>query len=140
MLAVAARTPALNPEDINMAATADITLADYSSTNKTFSPSIAVANGSQYADVASTASQPRTLQIKHIMQPANASTGVDVHTVSFAHTVLDSVTSKPYTASVGLTIRVPRVGPTLANRRDLWTFIKNFLTDTNVEKLLIGGF
>lgn len=123
-----------------MAATADIVLADYASVNKTFSPSIAVPNGSQYADVSSTASQPRTLQIKHIMQAANASTGVDVHTVSFAHTVLDSVTSKPYTVSLSMTFRVPRTGPNLTNRRDLWSFAKNFLTDTNVEKLLLGGF
>lgn len=123
-----------------MAATADIVLADYSSTNKTFSPSIAVAGGFRYADTASTASQPRTLQVKHIMQAANASTGTDVHTISFAHTVLDSVTSKPYTVSVSTTIKVPRVGPTLGNRRDLWSFLKNFLTDANVEKLLLGGF
>lgn len=123
-----------------MAASADIVLADYSAANKTFSPSIAVANGSQYVDVSSTVTSPRTLQIKHIMQPASGNTGADVHTVSFAHTVLDSVTSKPYTASIALTLRVPKVGPTIGNRRDLWTFVKNFLTDANVEKLLIGGF
>ena len=122
-----------------MAATVDITLADYSAANKTFTPSITVKNGYQYNDTSSTVASPRTVQIKHTMLAANAASGSDVHSVSFGHTVLDTA-GKPQTAVVGVTFRVPRAGPTLGNRRDLWTFVKNFLTDTNVEKLLIGGF
>lgn len=122
-----------------MAATADITLADYSAANKTFTPSIAIKGGYQYNDTSSTVAGPRTLQVKHSMLGPSANNSTDVHTVSFGHTVLDSV-GKPYTAVVSMTFRIPRAGPTIGDRRDLWTFIKNFLTDANVEKLLIGGF
>lgn len=122
-----------------MAATADITLADYSAANETFTPSIAIKGGYQYNDTSSTVASPRTLQVKHSMLSPSANTSTDVHTISFGHTVLDSV-GKPYTAVVSLTFRIPRAGPTIGNRRDLWTFVKNFLTDANVEKLLIGGF
>lgn len=123
-----------------MAATSDLILADYSAANKTFTPAIAISNGYQYSDTSSTIASPRTLQVKHITLPASAQTGVETHSVSFGHTVVDSVTGKPFTAVATLTLRVPRTGPTLGDRRDLWTFIKNFLTDVNVEKLLIGGF
>lgn len=123
-----------------MAATADITLADYSAANKVFTPAIAIANGYQYSDTASTIASPRTLQVKHVTLPASAQTGVETHSVSFGHTVVDATTGKPFTAVATLSFRIPRTGPTLGNRRDLWTFVKNFLTDTNVEKLLIGGF
>lgn len=122
-----------------MAATADIILPDYSATSKTFTPSIALKGGFQYNDTSSTVASPRTLQVKHTMLAPNVSNGTDVHSISFGHTVLDSV-GKPYTVVAGLTFRVPRAGPSIGNRRDLWTFIKNFLTDANVEKLLIGGF
>lgn len=128
------------PLEVTMAATADIVLADYSAANKTFTPSVAVSNGNQYADVSSTVASPRSLTVKHVLLPASAQTGVEVHSLAFAHTAVDSVSGKMYTVSVTLTFRVPRTGPTLGNRRDLWTFVKNFLTDTNIEKLLIGGF
>lgn len=123
-----------------MAATTDITLADYSAASKTFTPSVAIANGSQYQDTGSSIASPRTLQVKHILLPASAQTGVETHSISFGHTVVDAVNGKPFTAVATLTLRIPRTGPTLGNRRDLWTFVKNFLTDANIEKLLIGGF
>lgn len=123
-----------------MSATIDISLADYSAASKTFTPAVQIANGYQYSDTSSTVNSPRTLQVKHVMLPVSAQTGVDVHTVSFAHTVPDGTLGKNFTASVALTLRIPRTGPTLTNRRDLWTFIKNFLNDANVEKLLIGGY
>jgi hypothetical protein len=122
-----------------MAATSDIVLADYSAANKTFTPSVQVSGGFAYADTSSTVASPRSLTVKHTVLAASAATGTEVHSMNFAHTVVDSVGS-PQTVSATLTFRVPRTGPTLANRRDLWTFVKNFLTDTNVEKLLIGGF
>lgn len=123
-----------------MAATTDITLADFSATNKVFTPAVAIANGYQYSDTGSTIASPRTLQVKHILLPASAQTGVETHSISFGHTVADAVTGKPFTAVATLSLRIPRTGPTLNNRRDLWTFVKNFLTDANIEKLLIGGF
>ena len=122
-----------------MAATSDITLADYSATNKVFTPSVAVNGGYQYADTASSIASPRTMTVKHSVLPASAQSGVEVHSIQFNHTVADSL-SKQQTVGAVLTFRVPRTGPTLANRRDLWTFVKNFLTDANVEKLLLGGF
>lgn len=122
-----------------MAATSDIILNDYGAVAKTFTPSVSVANGFQYSDTGSSIASPRTLQVKHVVLPANAQSGTEVHSLSFAHTVPDSLGANR-TASVALTFRVPRTGPTLANRRDLWSFVKNFLTDANIEKLLIGGF
>jgi len=123
----------------SMSATSDITLADYSAANKTFTPAVQVANGYSYSDTASTVASPRSLVVKHVMLAANAKTGTEVHSIAFNHTVVDSLGS-PQTASCVFTLRVPRTGPTLANRRDLWTFTKNFLSDANVEKLCIGGF
>lgn len=123
-----------------MAATSDLVLADYSAANKTFTPAVAIKNGYQYQDTSSTIASPRTLQVKHVVLPASAQTGVETHSASFGHTVVDATTGKPFTAVATVTFRIPRTGPTLGNRRDLWTFIKNFLTDANVEKLLIGGF
>lgn len=122
-----------------MAATSDIILADYSAANKTFTPSVAVSGGYQYADTASSIASPRTLTVKHSVLPASAQSGVEVHSLQFNHTVADTL-SKQQTTGLTVTFRVPRTGPTLANRRDLWTFAKNFLSDANVEKLLLGGF
>lgn len=122
-----------------MAATSDLTLKNFADANVTFTPSVAVAGGFQYADSSATPASPRTLTIKHALLAANAANGTETHSLRFDHTVADSLGAMR-TASATLTFRIPRSGPNLANRRDLWTFVKNFLTDANVEKLVIGGF
>lgn len=122
-----------------MAATSDVTLADYSAANKVFTPSVSVKGGYVYADTASSIASPRTMTVKHTVLAASAQTGNEIHSVQFNHTVADPL-GRNQTVGLTLTFRVPRTGPTLANRRDLWSFVKNFLTDANVEKLLLGGF
>jgi hypothetical protein len=122
-----------------MAATSDIILNDYAAAAKTFTPAVQVSGGYSYADTTSSVASPRNLVIKHVMLAASAKTGTEVHSINFNHTVADSL-GNPQTISTTLTFRVPRTGPTVGHRRDLWSFIRNFLTDANVEKLLIGGF
>lgn len=122
-----------------MAATSDISLNDYAGVAKTFTPSVAVSGGYQYADTSSVPGSPRTLTVKHSMLSANSANGTEVHSLRFDHTVADSLGAMR-TAGFTLTMRIPRTGPTLGNRRDLWSFVKNFLNDSNVEKLALGGF
>lgn len=122
-----------------MAATSDITVADHGTTNRTFTPAVQVKDGYQYGDTSATAASPRTLTVKHVMGNPTAQSAVDVHVVSLAHTVADDA-GLPRTASLTMTLRVPHSGPTSANRLDLVSFVKNFLTDANVAKLEIGGF
>lgn len=123
-----------------MAATSDIPLLAHDGTTTiVFTPSVAVANGSEYADTVSTAASPRRLVVKHVLSNVGNPSSSDVHSLSFSHHVADSVgVLRP--ASVTLTFRVPHAGPTADNRLDLVAFVKNFLTDANVTKLLIGGF
>lgn len=122
-----------------MAATSDLVLKNFASANVTFTPSVAVTGGFQYADSSATPGSPRTLTVKHALLAANAANGTETHSLRFDHTVADSLGSMR-TTSATLTFRIPRTGPNLANRRDIWSFVKDFLTDVNVEKLVLGGF
>lgn len=122
-----------------MAATSDLILKNFASADVTFTPSVAVTGGFQYADSSATPASPRSLTVKHALLAANAANGTETHSLRFDHTVADSLGAMR-TASVTLTFRIPRSGPSLANRRDLWSFVKNFLSDANVEKLALGGF
>lgn len=122
-----------------MAATSDITLADHSATNKTFTPAVQVKNGYQYGDTSAAAASPRTLTVKHVMGSPGVLGSVDVHSLSFAKTAADDA-GNPRTASVTVTLRVPHSGPSAADRLDLVAFTKAILSDVNVAKLEIGGF
>lgn len=122
-----------------MAATSDIVLADHGTSNKTFTPAVQVKDGYQYGDTSQPAGNPRTMTVKHIMGNPSSLNAVDVHSVTFAKTVVDDA-GFPRTATATLTLRVPHSGVTQGLRLDNTEFIKNFLTDANIAKLEIGGF
>lgn len=92
---------------------------------------------SERIDSASTATQPRKLAIRHTVQGKGVA-AVDRHLVQFSDTKLDAA-GNPVTAVVNLTIAVPRSSTiTATNIKDLWYFVKNFVTDANLDSLKLG--
>lgn len=88
-----------------------------------------------YIDVASALSTPRTFSISH--QMTTAQKGVDRHLIKVTKTALDAA-SQPCTATLNVTLNVPRTGTTRADVDDLIAIAKDFLITANVDKVLRG--
>lgn len=93
------------------------------------------ASKSNYLDVASTLSTPRTMSLGH--QMSTSPSGVDRHLVKLTKTVLDA-NSKQQTATINLTINMPRVGIVRGDIDDLVAMLKEFLVTANMDKLVRG--
>lgn len=121
-----------------MAATTDISINNQSAVAKTFTPSIAVANGYDYRETSSPISAPSTLRVTHVLPAASSSANTKAG-VRFTKVALNSA-SQIRTGYIDVTISVPKDGVTAADVSDMGAYVRNFLSDANITKLLLGGF
>lgn len=112
-----------------------IVLKNAAAANVTMSRLSDDASKSNYLDISSTLSTPRTLSIAH--QMSNSPNGVDRHLVKLTKTVLDGQ-SKPQTGTLNITLNIPRLGIVRADVDDLIAMAKDFLITGNVDKLVRG--
>lgn len=104
----------------------------------TFNPTILVSGGTQYVDSGSSTSSPRVAIIKHTMPPLNQTKALETHLLQFQHLVADAV-GNPFFATVNVTVKMPRVGPTRANLDDLLAFVSSFISDSTKMSAFIQG-
>lgn len=114
-----------------------VNINDAAAAAKTFTKVSNDVDEANFLDSSTTLSAPRALSIKHTMAKSGNVSGVDRHLVSFQHTVLDAA-NKPITATVNVTLAVPRATITRTNVDDLIAFAKNFFTTSNTTSLLNG--
>lgn len=112
-----------------------IVLKNAAAANVTMSRISDDATKSNYLDVASTLSAPRTLSLGH--QMSTSPNGVDRHLIKLTKTALDG-TSKPQTLTTNLTLNVPRLGIVRTDVDDLVAMLKEFLVIANMDKLVRG--
>lgn len=123
-----------------MAATSAITIKNNAASDVTFTPSIQVKDGYEYRDTSHniTLAAPRTMLVTHRMVgPASASN--DLHILRFTQVRLNE-TSQVRTAYIEVKISVPKDGPTATDVSDEGAFVRNFLTDANLTKILQGQY
>lgn len=106
----------------------------------TFNPTIPVKDGVQYIDSSSVLSAPRLATIKHNIALATQNQASDRHYVQFQKTVFDA-NGKAFTASVGVSIVIPRTVVSSGDVADLRAFAKNLLgTDLIWNGLVLGDY
>jgi len=121
-----------------MAATANITIANYAAVSKVFTPSVAVPNGYMYRETSSPAGAPMTLRVTHVIPEVSSSSNTKAG-VRFAIGRANSA-AQMRTSYIDVSISSAKDGTTDADVSDLGAYIRNFLTDANIKTLLIGGF
>lgn len=121
-----------------MAATANIVINNNAAVAKTFIPSVQLPKGYQYRDNASLADAPRTLDVLHEVASA-ASTSNSKHTLKFQQLRANAAAAMR-TGYIRVEVSVPKDGLTATDVSDLGSFVRNFLTDSNLSTLLLGGF
>lgn len=121
-----------------MAATTDITIPNFAAVSKTFSPSVAVPNGSDYREMSSPMAAPMTLRVVHTIPQANAAANTKAG-VRFQKVALNTA-AQVKTGYIDVVISVPKDGVTSADLSDLGAYVRNFLSDANITKLVAGGF
>lgn len=89
-----------------------------------------------YTADASSVGLPQTFTVMHDIAKPSVS-GVDRHTVKYTFLASDD-NSKLYTLPVSLTFSKPRQIVTDVDVADGIAFIKNFLSSTNITKLIRG--
>lgn len=88
-----------------------------------------------YIDVSSTLATPRNMFISH--QMSSAQDGTDRHLVKLTKVALDA-NSRQCTATLNLTLNVPKLGIVRGDVDDLIAMVKEFLVTANVDKLIRG--
>jgi len=121
-----------------MAATTSISVNNLAAVSQTFNPSVQIDKGYEYRNGASTIAAPQTLEITHDMKAAS-STSNDKHSVTFKQARANAVGSMR-TGYLSLSISVPKDGLTTTDVSDLGAYIRNFVTDANLSKLLLGQY
>lgn len=121
-----------------MAATADIALPNFAAVSKTFTPSVAVPNGYDYRETSSPMAAPMTLRVTHVL-PAASSNANTKCGVRFTKVALNG-SAQIRTGYVDVTFSAPKDGVVAADISDLGAYVRNFLTDANITKLLLGGY
>lgn len=121
-----------------MAATQDITINNFAAVAKVFSPSIAVPNGFDYREMSSPMASPMTLRVTHTIPTASAAANTKAG-VRFQKVGLNAA-AVVKTGYIDVTISVPKDGVTTADLSDLGAYVRNFLSDANITKLVAGGF
>lgn len=111
--------------------TANLALDGSTGTEATFNLQTYLPDGARRIDVASTLTEPRTLEIKHSSTGKGAAV-VDRHLISATSQQADAA-GTPFKAIVNLTMSVPRNAVfSNADVLDLVSYIVDFITD--------GGF
>jgi len=121
-----------------MAATTDIVINNFAAAAKTFIPTVQLPKGYQYRDSGSTADAPRTIDVLHEMGPSGSASN-SKHTVVFRQVRANSA-GQLRTEYVKVEYSKPVDGTTPTDSSDLGAFVRNFLTDANLGKLMLGGF
>jgi len=121
-----------------MAATVDLSINNFAAVAKTFSPTVAVKDGYDYREMSSPITAPMTLRVTHVI-PAPTSNSNTIAGVRFQKVALNA-SSQVRTGYVDLKISVPKDGLVAGDISDLGAFLRNFLTDANLTKLISGGF
>lgn len=121
-----------------MAATADITINNFAAVAKVFTPSVAVQNGFDYRETSTPAAAPLVLRITHQIAAPSSQSNTKAG-VRFTKAAMNSA-SAIRTGYIDLVVSVPKDGLTSTDISDLGAFVRNFLTDANLAKLIIGGY
>lgn len=127
-----------------MAFSDDITLRDNAAADKTFSRQIQEPQRCTWIDTSTTPQEPRLLRISHRKESMKGLAGEfqDRHTIELMTTKKDTVTGKPYTQVVTLSVQYPLTGPLVrADLDHLISFLKvatnGILTNsTLIDRLL----
>lgn len=104
----------------------------------TFNPSINLKDGVSYLDTTTELSSPRGAVVKHTMGNLTEAAAVDRHYIQFTKTVYDAM-GKPQTASVAISVVIPRTQITAAHVEDLRAFAKNFAGDNVIWPAFCRG-
>lgn len=121
-----------------MAATADISINNFAAVAKIFTPSVSVPNGFDYREISTPAAAPLVLRVTHQIAAPSSNSNTKAG-VRFTKSALNSA-SAVRTGYVDVTISAPKDGLTTGDISDLGAFVRNFLTDANLTKLLLGGY
>lgn len=106
----------------------------------TFNPTIAIKDGIQYIDSTASLSAPRVAAVKHNIAALTSVKASDRHYVQFSKTLFDA-NGAPYTASVAVSVVIPRSVIASGDVLDLRAFAKNFIgTDTIWNALIQGDY
>lgn len=104
----------------------------------TFSPTVALKDGQQYLDGTVPLSAPRGTVVKHSMADLSKNASTDRHYVQFTKTVFDA-NGVPFTASIAVSVVLPRTQVTSADVLDLRAFAKNFIGDAAIWPAFTQG-
>lgn len=121
-----------------MSATTDITINNFAAVAKVFTPSVAVPNGNDYRETSSPASAPLVLRVTHNIAAASS--------VSNSKAGVRFTKAAPNAASIlrtgyiDVVLSYPKDGLSATDISDLGAFVRNFLTDANLTKLMLGGY
>jgi hypothetical protein len=106
----------------------------------TFNPTIALKDGQQYIDSASTMSAPRLAVVKHTIPLTDSLSKPDRHYVQFSKTMYDA-NGKAFPARFAISVEAPRTVVTAAEMADLAAFVKNFVgTPAIWNAFLLGDY
>lgn len=121
-----------------MAATTDITINNFSAVAKVFTPSVAVQNGFEYRETSSPAAAPLVLRVTHNIAPASSISN-SKQGVRFTKAAMNA-SAQIRTGYIDIVLSHPKDGLSATDLSDLGAFVRNFLTDANLTKLMLGGF
>lgn len=121
-----------------MAATADISINNFAAVAKTFTPAVAVPQGYDYRETSAPASAPLFLRVTHNIAAAS-SVSNSKFGVRFTKAAPNAA-SILRTGYIDVVLSYPKDGLSPTDISDLGAFVRNFLTDANITKLMLGGF
>lgn len=104
----------------------------------TFNPTIAIKDGYQYIDSTSNLSNPRLAQVKHNIASLSSNMASDRHYVQFTKTMFYA-NGAPYTASVAVSVVIPRSVVPASDTSDLRKFAKDFIDTDAIWNGFVQG-
>lgn len=121
-----------------MAATLDISINNFAAAAKVFTPSVAVPNGYDYRETTSLAAAPMILRVTHVIPGAGSSSNTKAG-IRFTQGRANGA-AQMRTGYIDVQISVPKDGVTDTDISDMGAYVRNFLTDANLKKLILGGY
>jgi hypothetical protein len=124
-----------------MAFTDPIVLADYAAANKSFNRGGFIPQGCQYIESTATPSDKRLLTIKHTTSGLGPNKSpISRHLVQISHEKWNATLGKTEKLVMNLTITLENSSSFSANpnQYDILTFLKNWISTANYDKLIRG--
>lgn len=119
---------------------ADLTLGNYAEVNQSFVIQSQLPGGVDFIEDDATIGDTRRISIRHSNAGPSVVKGgkpIRRHLVQMTHEKWNADLGKTEKLVMNMTItNDPTTTFSETNIRDLWTFMVNFITDTNVKKLL----